>query len=87
MYKRQVADGNCDEIVISTSPGEYDEIVISTLPKRVSEWLRRELPHRVETLGVPVTVITPGQDKDECRRRRDKIDSSGAWAARTGRRP
>jgi hypothetical protein len=46
--------------------GDFHDILISTLPERRSVWLKKKLPERVETLGVPVTVITspePSRDR------------------------
>ena len=56
--------------------GNFDEIIISTLPTGVSKWLRRDLPRRVESLGVPVTVITPERE-----RMRDNVSNFGGAAS------
>jgi hypothetical protein len=51
-----------DSVKRALDEGQFDEVLISTLPKRTSEWLRRDLPRRVGQLGVPVTVITLGEE-------------------------
>jgi hypothetical protein len=52
-----------ESIERALADGNFDDVVISTLPKRSSQWLKRDLPARVEKLNVPVTVITPPQGK------------------------
>jgi hypothetical protein len=51
-----------DSVRAVLSERSYERVIVSTLPRRVSKWLRRDLPRRVESLGVPVEVITPRRE-------------------------
>jgi hypothetical protein len=42
--------------------GEYDEIILSTVPAHHARWHHHKLPDRIERLGVRVTVIPPELD-------------------------
>jgi len=52
-----------ESIQRAIADGDFDDVIISTLSRRTSEWLKRDLPARVEKLGLPVTVITQPRAK------------------------
>ena len=43
------------------SERNYDEVLVSTRPVRGPKLLRRDLVSRIESLGVPVTTMVPGE--------------------------
>ena len=47
---RAVAEGDCDQVIVSTT-AEHHKL-----------WFHHDLPARLQDLGVPVTVITPEPD-------------------------
>src|SRR3954451_19433832 len=59
-------DGGADALEAvkqALADGDFDDVIVSTLPQRTSEWLRRDLPRRIEALEVPVAVITQSSGK------------------------
>ena len=52
-----------ESIQRAVADGDFDDVIISTLSQRTSEWLKRDLPARVEKLDIPVTVITQPRPK------------------------
>ena len=65
-----------ESVKAAVQSGNFDEIIISTLPAGMSKRLRRDLPRRVESLGVPVTVVTPERE-----RMSDSVSSFGGAAS------
>lgn len=41
----------------------YDEIIISTLSPRLSRWLKLDLPSKLSGLGLPITTVTPAEER------------------------
>lgn len=63
--------------------GDFDEVIVSTLPRPRSTWLGRELPRRVAELGVPVTpVVSTGRFTPF-----DLAPATPPVSSRGGRRP
>ena len=52
-----------ESVRAALSEQHVDDVIVSTLPARRSLWLRRNVPDRIHELGVPVTVITPPQER------------------------
>ena len=63
------------------SDGDYDDVIISTLPRQRSEWLRKDLPSRIQQLGVPVTVITPPEEPSPLKAFADSFSAKAPPAA------
>jgi hypothetical protein len=43
--------------------GPFDEVIVSTLSARLSRWLRLDLPSKVAGMGLPVSTVTPAEEK------------------------
>jgi hypothetical protein len=45
-------------VTAALAQGNYDELILSTLPSHVSRWLHMDLPTRLQRFGLPLTVLT-----------------------------
>ena len=50
-----------EAVTRAVAEGDFDEIIVSTLPKQRSKWMRRGLVRHIEGLGLPVTTVVPKQ--------------------------
>jgi hypothetical protein len=51
-----------DTVHRAVSDGAFDELIVCTTSAHLARWVHHDLPHRLQSLGLPVMVISPDDD-------------------------